>query len=233
MPRVPAQTELFRNRSKKLLIQLDTKVLTTLSYGLYVLGAFDEGRPVGCIVNTVFQITADPARIAVSVNKNNHTLKAIRERGRFSVSVLAEDSNPEIIGRFGFFSSRDTDKYADFGYEVIGGVPCVTGRFAGRLILEAEDFVDCGSHELVIAHVADTVAGEGTPMTYAYYHRVIKGKAPKNAPTYRPEADDEASQGKKLYRCDICGYEVEYDGPLPADYRCPICGADRSHFLEV
>ena len=25
---------------------------------------------------------------------------------------------------------------------------------------------------------------DDTPMTYSYYHNVIKGKSPKNAPTY-------------------------------------------------
>ena len=28
---------------------------------------------------------------------------------------------------------------------------------------------------------------QDTPMTYAYYHNVIKGKSPKNAPTYIAE----------------------------------------------
>ena len=50
-----------------------------------------------------------------------------------------------------------------------------------------EQTVDCGTHEVVIARLVDTQKGEGIPMTYAYYHDVIKGKAPKNAPTYRAE----------------------------------------------
>lgn len=41
-----------------------------------------------------------------------------------------------LIGKFGFFSSRDTDKYDGIGYDVVDYVPCVKGSFAGRLILE-------------------------------------------------------------------------------------------------
>ena len=70
-------------------------------------------------------------------------------------------------------------------------------------------------------------------MTYDYYHRVVKGKAPKNAPTYRGEEEEKATSGKRKFRCDICGYEVESDGPLPADYVCPICKATVDHFVEV
>lgn len=164
---------------------MDLTVLYELSYGLYVVGAFKDGRAVGCVINTCFQITSDYPRVAVSLNKNNYTLQAIEENKRFSVSILAEDSDPTIIGRFGFMCSRNIDKYETCGYEVIDCVPCAKGRFAGRLILEAEQTVDCGTHVIVIGRLIDTVKGTGTPMTYAYYHNVIKGKEPKNAPTYR------------------------------------------------
>ena len=215
---------------------MDITVLYKLSYGLYVIGAFKDGRPVGCVVNTCFQITNEVPRVAVSLNKNNYTLEAIRENKRFSLSILAEDSDPAIIGRFGFTSSRDTDKYEGFGYEVCGFTPCVNGRFAGRLILEAEQTVDCDTHVIVIAKLIDTVEGSGTPMTYAYYHNVIKGKAPKSASTFRPTEDAPRAEAarKRRFECDVCFYVAETDGEvLPDDYVCPICGADRSHFKEV
>lgn len=163
----------------------DPTVLYGLTYGLYVVGAMDtDGRPVGCIINTCFQVTSKDPRLAVSINKDNYTYDVIRRTGKFSLSIIAEDTDPMTISWFGFCSSRDNDKYADFGYELADGVPLVNGKFCGRLILEAEKFVDCGTHFVVIGHLIGTIPGEGTPMTYAYYHKVIKGKAPKNAPTY-------------------------------------------------
>lgn len=215
---------------------MDTTVLYKLTYGLYIVGAFIEGRPAGCVINTCFQVTSRNPLLTVSLNKNNHTLEAIRQNRRFSLSILSEDSSPELIGRFGFFSSRDTDKYAAFGYDVVNYTPCVRGSFAGRLFLEAEQFIDCDTHVLVLARLTDTLPGTGTPMTYAYYHNVIKGSAPANAPTYRGSAGDEdkaESSVKKRYQCDVCQYIVEAEGDLPDDFTCPLCGADRSHFKEV
>ena len=213
---------------------MDTTVLYQLTYGLYIVGAFKDGRPVGCVINTCFQVTSQNPLLAISLNKNNYTLEAIREFKRFSLSILAEDSEPTLIGTFGFKSSRDNDKYADYGYDVLAGTPCVKGKFAGRLVLEAEQFIDCETHVLVVARLMATEAGSGIPMTYAYYHNVIKGNAPKNAPTYQEEsAPTEIAQGVRRYECDVCGYIAEVEGELPDDYVCPVCGVDRSHFKEI
>lgn len=164
---------------------MDLKVLYNLSYGVYIVGAFKDGRAVGCTINTCFQITAQDPVLAISLNKNNFTLEAIKDSGRFSVSILSQDTDPMLIGRFGFFSSRDTDKYEGFGYDVVDYVPCVKGTFAGRLIMETIKTVDCGTHTLVLARLIDTVPGSGTPMTYSYYHNVIKGTEPPSAPLYQ------------------------------------------------
>ena len=217
---------------------MDITVLFKLTYGLYVVGTMDGERPVGCIINTCFQVTSQNPILAISLNKNNYTLDAIKRAGRFSLSILAEDTNPAIISSFGFCSSCDNDKYADYGYDMTEGAPMVKGKFAGRLVLDALNFVDNETHVVVLARLVDTVKGEGTPMTYDYYHRVVKGKAPKNAPTYVAEEESkgdkaESAGNKKRYKCDICGYIAEVEGELPDDYRCPLCRAPKEKFTAL
>lgn len=215
---------------------MDITVLFKLSYGLYVVGCMDGERPVGCTINTCFQVTSENPIFAISLNKNNYTLEAIKRNPRFSLSILAEDSEPGVIGQFGFCSSRNVDKYADYGYDVVDGTPIVKGRFAGRLILDALNFVDGETHMVVLARLVETVKGEGTPMTYDYYHRVVKGKAPKTAPTFvaeRDEAKEEPKCAKRRYRCNLCGYVAELDGEMPADYHCPICKVDSTQFTSI
>ena len=111
------------------------------------------------------------------------------------------------------------------------------GTFAGRLILDALNFVDNETHVVVMARLVDTVKGEGTPMTYDYYHRVVKGKAPKTAPTFVAERDEvkEAPKAaeKRRYRCNLCGYVAEFDGEMPTNYHCPICRVDSTKFTAL
>ena len=121
---------------------MDITVLFKLTYGLYVVGAMDGERPVGCVINTCFQVTSQNPILAISLNKNNYTLQAIQRSKRFSLSIIAEETDPTVIGTFGFCSSRDNDKYAEYGVEMAGGAPIVKGLFAGRLILDALNFVD-------------------------------------------------------------------------------------------
>ena len=163
-------------------------------------------------------------------------LDAIKRNKRFSLSIIAEESDTSVIGQFGFCSSRTVDKYADYGYDVVEGAPLVKGTFAGRLILDALTFVDNESHVVVMARLLETVKGEGTPMTYDYYHRVVKGKAPKTAPTFvaeRDEVKEEPKAAKRRYRCNMCGYVSEFDGEMPADYHCPLCRVDSSQFTAL
>ena len=209
--------------------------LYDITYGLYVVGCYSGDRPAGCIINTCFQVTSENPKLAISLNKTNYTLDCIKENPKFSLSIISEDTDPAIISSFGFRSSRESDKYADFGYEELDGTPAVNGNFCGRLVLSAVGFIDCGTHVIVIGKLEDSRSGDGTPMTYAYYHNVIKGNAPKNAPTFRaadePVADTAANI--RRFKCDICGYVVETETDIPEDYRCPVCGFDRSHFHEI
>ena len=215
---------------------MDITVLFKLTYGLYVVGAMDGERPVGCVINTCFQVTSQNPILAISLNKNNYTLQAIQRSKRFSLSIIAEETDPTVIGTFGFCSSRDNDKYAEYGVEMAEGAPIVKGLFAGRLILDALNFVDNETHIVVMARLVDTIKGEGTPMTYEYYHRVVKGRAPKNAPTYVPDEkakEEPKAKETRKYKCEICGYVAEVEGELPEDYHCPLCKAPKERFSEV
>lgn len=214
---------------------MDSNALYNITYGLYVVGCYSDGSPVGCIINTCFQVTSENPTLAICLNKKNYTLDCLKNNPRFCISIISEDTDPSIISSFGFRSARDCDKYADFGYDELDGAPAVKGDFCGRLILDAVDFIDCGTHMIVIGKLKNSYGGNGTPMTYAYYHSVIKGSAPKNAPTYRDESKSESTSKNEIrrFKCDVCGYEVESENNLPADFVCPVCGFDRSHFIEI
>lgn len=215
---------------------MNTKAFRALSYGVYVISTYDEGRPTGCTANSAMQITSSPATIAVSINKDNYTNGCIAKLGRFAISILGENSAPSIIGTFGFKSGKDNDKFSEVQYETKAYLPVVKDACA-YIVCEVIDQMDAGTHTVFLGKVvdADTMKND-TPMTYAYYHNVIKGKSPKNAPTYIPEEDaPKAEEKADKYVCGICKYEYDGDTPfeeLPDDWKCPVCGQPKSVFAK-
>lgn len=204
-----------------------------LSYGVYVISTWDEGRPTGCTANSAMQITSKPATIAVSINHDNYTNKCIVQNGRFAISILAEDSDPSIIGTFGFQSGKDVDKFAKVDYKVEDHMPVITDS-CGYIVCRVIDKMETSTHTVFLGEVEGAeLFGNRTAMTYAYYHQVVKGKSPKNAPTYIPEEEEKKEEGAvKKYRCQVCGYVYEGE-ELPADYKCPICGMGPDKFTEI
>lgn len=216
---------------------MDINALRQITYGLYVVGTSDNGRPTGCIINTCFQVTSENPIVAISMNKNNYTHDAILRHRRFSLAILAEESDASLITTFGFQCGRDRNKYEGRDYSWQHGAPVLKGKFAGHIICELLHVADNETHDVFFARVIDTLPDDGTPMTYAYYHQVIKGRAPKNAPTYvaEPETPNTPEtprpQSTKRYVCEVCGYI--HEGELTDDFKCPVCQAPRSCFKEI
>ena len=203
-----------------------------LSYGVYVVSTWDNGKPTGCTANSAMQITSSPATIAISINHNNYTNKCIQETGRFALSILAEDSEPSIIGTFGFRSGKDFDKFSEVEYSVKDYMPVVNDS-CGYIVCEVIDKMETATHTVFLGEVKGAeLFGNRDAMTYAYYHKVIKGKSPKNAPTYIPEAEEESEKQTRKWKCTVCGYVYEGD-ELPEGYICPLCKHGAADFEEI
>lgn len=212
---------------------MNTDAFRNLSYGVYAVSTFDavNYRPTGCIANSIMQITSSPATVALSLNHNNYTNPCIFKEGKFAVSVFGENTTPNLIGRFGFKSGKDTAKFDGVSYLEKNGLPVLSDACA-FLICEVINTVETETHTVFLARVTDAnILNKDNPMTYSYYHKVIKGKTAPNAPTYIKEESK-----KSVYKCSVCGYV--YDGKIPFEdlpdsYVCPVCGAKKSKFVLV
>lgn len=209
---------------------MDKNVLKNLSYGMYVIGTKDN-KHVGCIANTVVQITSNPITIAISINHDNYTNEIIKKSNKFSISILSENSNPEIIGTFGYLSSKDVDKFEKFETKELESMPILTDT-CGNVVCKVINTTETKTHTIFLGEViAMENYNDYKPMTYKYYHEVLKGKSPKNAPTYIKEKQED-NKTNNIWKCNICGYEVEIN-ELPENYKCPICGQPRSEFTKI
>jgi len=169
---------------------MNTRALHKLSYGIYVVTSIKDGRLNGQIANTVIQVTAEPPTIAVSINRNNLTWEFIKSSGVFAVSVLCEDTPLIFIGRFGFHSGRETDKFEGVEYRLgQTGAPIVLDNAIAFMEARVTQEMDVGTHTIFIGQLVDAdIFNDKTCLTYEHYHQIKGGKTPKAAATYIEEA---------------------------------------------
>ncbi len=203
---------------------MNKKTMYNLTYGLFILTSCQNGKNSGCIINTAGQVTSEPNRISITVNKSNFTHDLVKASGKFNISILSEDANFDIFKRFGFQSGKDTDKFEDYDAFKLSENGCyyITEGTNGYISATVQQTVDLGSHTLFIANVDDMEVLSDTPSaSYNYYQSNIK-----------PQPEESKSEGKVAWRCKICGYIYEGE-ELPPDYICPLCKHPASDFEKV
>ncbi len=187
-----------------------------ISYGVYVVTTKTD-KDNGCVANTFCQVTSNPNRVTITLNKANYTTNQILKSKNFNVSILNESLDFETIKRFGFSSGKDTNKFDGFNdYDrASNGIAYLTKHTNAYLTCKVVETYDLGSHIQFLADVIeDYILNEIPSITYAYYLSNIKPKK---------------SLDKVAYVCRVCGFVYQGD-ELPEDFICPICKHDASVF---
>lgn len=199
--------------------KFDPKALFNIGYGLYVVTTNDGKKDNGLILNTVIQLTDNPFRVAVNVNKSNYSCEVIKTTRKLNVNCLSVDAPFDIFKKFGFASGKDVDKFK--GEELQrshNGLVVLSQYINAFMSLEVESIVDLGTHLMFICSVGESsVISNKETMTYTYYQKNVKPK---------PE------EKKKGYVCKVCGYVYEGD-ELPEDYVCPLCKHGAADFEKI
>ena len=199
---------------------IDPSALFKIGYGLYVVTSHDGKKHNGQIVNTVSQVSSNPNRLAVSINKANYTAEIIQKTGVMNVCTLNEQAPFQIFQHFGFQSGRNVDKFAEYDHFDVAsnGVAYLTKYANAYISLKVFETVDMGSHWMFLCDITESVViNQIETMTYSFYQKNVKPK---------PEEE------KKGWVCDICGYVYEGE-ELPEDFVCPLCKHPASDFSKL
>jgi len=199
----------------------DMKALFSIGYGLYVVTSNDGVKDNGLIVNTVSQLTDNPFRVMVSINKNNYSHDVIKKTGIMNVNCLNTEAPFKVFEQFGFQSGRNTDKFKN-EKEILrsdNGLIFLSRYINAFFSLKVEDYKDLGTHGMFFCSITEArVLNNIETMSYTYYQKNVKPK---------PE-----TQGKKGFVCKVCGYVYEGD-ELPEDFVCPLCKHGASDFEAI
>ena len=198
----------------------DMKALFKIGYGLYVVTSNDGVRDNGFIVNAVNQLTDNPYRVSVTINKANYSHDVIKKTGIMNLNCLSVDAPFSVFKNFGFQSGRDVDKFMDIRpFRTDNGLAFLPEYINAVMSLKVEQYVDLGTHGMFICTVEEArVISDTETMTYTFYQNYVKP---------RPE-----TEGKKGFVCKVCGYVYEGD-ELPDDFICPLCKHGAADFEPI
>ena len=198
----------------------DLTALFRIGYGLYVVTSNDGKKDNGLIVNTVTQVSDNPNRVAVNINKANYSHHVIKQTGVLNVNCLSVEAPFSVFQNFGFQSGRVADKFAGWAeVRSDNGLRILPKYINACFSLKVEQYVDLGTHGMFICSVTEArVMSDKDTMTYTYYQTNVKPK-PK-------------TEGKKGFVCKVCGYIYEGD-VLPDDFVCPLCKHGAIDFAPI
>lgn len=198
----------------------DLTALFKIGYGLYVVTSNDGTKDNGLIVNTVSQLTDNPHRVAVNINKANYSHHVIKQTGIMNVNCLSVEAPFSVFQNFGFQSGRQADKFENWEkLRSDNGLVFLPKYINAFMSLKVEQYVDLDTHGMFICTVTEArVMSDKETMTYTYYQNNVKPK---------PQ-----TEGKKGFVCKICGYIYEGD-VLPDDYICPLCKHGAADFEPI
>ncbi len=199
---------------------MNTNALFKITYGLYVLIARENDFDNGCIINTFSQVTSNPNRVAVVVNKTNKTSDMIRKTGIFNVSILSENATFDVFKNFGFQSGKEVNKFVEFKNvkRSENGLLYLSEYSNAYVSARVVETVDLGTHYMFVADFVEAqILNDDKSMTYKDYHARVKPK-PQNK--------------VKGYRCAICGYVYEGE-TLPDNFVCPLCKHGPDDFEKI
>lgn len=135
------------------------------TYGLYVVTSATEGERAAMTANWVGQASFEPRMVAVSVEKEAHSLAVIRQSGVFAINVL-ESGSRELAAQFSRLTKKVGNKLEGYSY--------TTGPLGCPLLPAALSAVECrvvldnpvGDHVLIVGEVVSAVVNrEGDPLT--------------------------------------------------------------------
>ncbi len=228
---------------------VDLEALFKVSYGLYIMTSLKDGRYNGFLGNTFCQVNSEPPTFQIIVNKGSFTYPMIEASRLFGISALSVETPFSFLGKFGFKTGRDIDKFEGVNYRLAErGVPVILDFTIAYFVCDVFKEVDMGSHTIFIGNLLEAeILSETAPLTYAYYRDVKKGKTSVNAPTYiKPENLRKEEKAMDKYVCEVCGYVYDPAAgdtdtgikpgtkfeDIPNNWVCPVCGAPKDQFKK-
>jgi len=141
------------------------ELMDRITQGVYIIGTEMKDSYNFMTAAWITQVSFSPCRVVVSVDKSHYSADLMKERKRFTISVLAKGQE-KIAKVCGFQSGKTVDKSEKVDYVLNeDGLP-VLKDCAAFLGCKVTGIFDVGDHLLFLAEIESGEIGDDEPMVY-------------------------------------------------------------------
>lgn len=136
-----------------------------LPTGVTVVSAFQASGPAGATASAVCSLSLEPMMMLVCLDLGSRSLEAVREAGRFGISVLGESQR--AAAEMFATKAEQEEKWETVRWRDRLGVPIIEGSLA-RVVCELAEVIPGGDHVIVTGEVLEVEADDepGEPLIY-------------------------------------------------------------------
>lgn len=138
------------------------QVIGNLASGVTVITCRSADTDYGMTASSVTSLSLDPPMMLVCINNSVPTSRAIKESGRYGVSILRQAQEDVAYN----FAVPSDDKFRGIDFcRSQAGTPLINGALA-QIECEVAEEVTGGTHTIFLGQVVSANASEGPPLTY-------------------------------------------------------------------
>lgn len=147
-----------------------------LASGISVLACKSSEGVFGITISSLKSVGVKPPTVSVCVEGQSQMINAIREAGKFGVTVLRQEQQ-QIAKHFSDAKVSQSDRFSQIRYELINECPIVVGGLSAMTCSVIQE-VKISGNVVFYGEVTDVQSYPGEPLIY--YFREWRGLAAIN-----------------------------------------------------
>lgn len=154
----------------------------TVPTAVSIMAVFTGDGIHATTVSAFTSLSVDPPMVMLAMDRRSSLLGAIRQHGRFSMSILAHHQAQQAL----MGAAKGTDTLPADYWTLHRGSPRLLNALAWASC-RVEEILDGGDHEIILASILDCDATDGEPLVYhdRAFHRLAPSGAEVIAPMVR------------------------------------------------
>ena len=152
------------------------RVAGTLATGVTVVTTALDGKPLGCVANSVTSVSLAPPTMLVCLGRHSSTRPALISAGMFGINILPDTEESRRVCKL--FAGKSQEKFANVGHRTVASGAPILDVAMSWLDCKVVEMHESGDHTIFIGEVLAAHESHGVPLIFFRSHFSTLREAP-------------------------------------------------------